>query len=341
MQIVPKAQAAVATPPNAKVNAQPSGVERAIAKFNEGLRTQAQETPVANPNKVSAEEMSAIKAPSKQEDAGQADTVEASVEEAKPEEPKAEEKKSDLSDRYAMLARREKALRAKDLELKAREAALKPKDAPAPAQPAIDPSKYVSKDLIASDPFAVLSEIGISYDKLVELAVNAPKPEEVAQQQAFKKLEAEIKALKDEQEGVKKNFNDAQRKNYEQAVNQIRVETKNLISNDPEFETIKETGSIEDVVDLIKQTFDKDGVLLTVEEAAKEVEDYLVEEAIKISKIRKIQQKLAGNKPAPSQQNTTVTKQQQPTKTLTNSISGSRQLSARDRAILAFKGELK
>lgn len=334
MNIVPKAGPAVLTPPTA--SSTPTAVERAVAKFNAGLQTQSQEHPVANANKVSAEEMSAIKAPSKQEDAGQTDTIEATEEAAKPEV----KEEDTLSSRYALIARREKAIRAKDLELKARESAIKAKEAPAPAAP-LDPTKYISKDRISEDPFSVLSELGISYDKLVELAVNAPKPEEVAQQQAFKKLEAEIKSLKDAQDGAKKNFDEVQKRNYDQAVNQIRVETRSLINNNPDFETIKETGSGEDVVDLIKQTFDKDGILLTVEEAAKEVEEHLIEEAMKISRIKKIQQRLSAAKPAAPKQETTVNKQTQPTKTLTNAIGGSRQLSARERAIAAFKGELK
>lgn len=111
---------------------------------------------------------------------------------------------------------------------------------------------------------------------------------------------------------------------------------------DPYFETIKQTNSVSDVVDLITATYEKDGILLSVEEAAKEVEDYLVDEAMKLTRIGKIKQRLAASTTAKvSQEQTPAPKKQTQMKTLTNAASTTRQLSAKERAILAFRGELK
>jgi hypothetical protein len=130
------------------------------------------------------------------------------------------------------------------------------------------------------------------------------------------------------------------------AIKQISTDAKNLIKSDPvAYEAIAKTGTVKEVVDLITKTFDKDGVLLSVEEAAEEVENYLVEENFKMStSINKIKQRMAA---ANASQNTSgektqaSNKQPQTMKTLTNAASSSRQLTQRERAILAFKNELK
>ena len=92
------------------------------------------------------------------------------------------------------------------------------------------------------------------------------------------------------------------------------------------------------VVRLITQTYDKDGVLMTVEQAADEVENYLVEEnysmASKISKIKKRLQESA------TTEKTGQTQQTQRMNTLTNASASTRKLSSKERAILAFKGQI-
>lgn len=296
---------------------------RAIAKL-----TQA---PVENPTQVSPEELSVVQPPeSRQETINEeAATEVAAVEATKPkEEP--------LSSQYAQLARKEKAIRAKVQELKAKEAAIAAKDAEYAAKDSEYQSKYISRDALAQDPWSILQDLGITYDKLTEQALNTTQQD--PQTKAYlTRLEAEIKALRSEQEGTKKTYQANQDQQYQQALNQIKAETQTLVASDPNFETIRETGSVDDVVELIKQTFDKDGILLTVEEAAQEVENHLVEEALKIARIKKIQQRLS-----PQQaQKQPETVQKQPAKTLTNAMATTKPMTAKQRAILAFEGKLK
>lgn len=272
-----------------------------------------------------------------------------SSEDPSAEKPEAETKAPDepISSQYAVLARKEKAIRQREQQLKARESALKSQEdaskAPStPTKPEFDPSKYVDRDRLTQDPFSVLGELGLSYDQLTELAMNAPKPEQIALNNELKLLRDEIKALKGDSENTRKSFEEQQKQQYDQAVNEIRREVKGLTDSNPEFETIKETGSMEDVVELIQQTYKKDGILMTVEEAAQQVESYLVEEALKIARIKKIQQRLAPKQESiPGTQKPNSQPQQQQLKTLTNSVSTSRQLSARERAILAMQGKSK
>jgi hypothetical protein len=287
--------------------------------------------------------MTAVKAPSTETDNGQSYTSESTAPSSEPTEQSVSSEP--LSSQYAILARKEKALRQREQQLKAREEALKsakpaeelPPQTPKSAE--FDPSKYVDKERLAKDPFTVLNEMGLSYEQLTELALNAPKPEQLALMNEINTLKNELKALKGETENTKKTFEESQQQQYKQAVNQIKAEARSLITHDPQFETIKATDSIDDVVELIEQTFKQDGVLLTVEEAARQVEDYLTEEAVKLARLSKIQQKLAP-KPSAPEQKPTASPEKQPLKTLTNSVSSSRTLSARERAILAMQGKL-
>lgn len=263
----------------------------------------------------------------------------------KPPSPTSEVTKEEpLSTQYAVLARKEKALRAKAQELKAKEESFRVAEAANKAKESVQ-SELSLKDQLAKDPWKVLNELGLTYDKLTELSINQPRPEEMARDSEMSALRNELKALKDAQEKTEKSFQDQQTNSYKQAVNQIRTEVKQLVLSDPTFETIKETNSVEDVVELIEKTYSTEGVLLTVEEASQAIEDYLVEEAIKIAKLRKIQERLKPQAAvAPTAKAETKSQkpleQPQTMKTLTNGTASSRQLTTRERAILAFKGQL-
>lgn len=321
----------------------------AIAAFNQATAKAAppehQATIPVDANHISPEELGSIRAPEK----GQSDTsVEAS--EASTEEVKsspAKEEAPPLSSQYAVLARREKALRAKaqDLEVRAKsqEAAMAAREAAVKAKEAEYQTNYVPKDRLTTDTWNTLTELGITYDQLTQLALNPPAQESPAQKASRQRLEAKIQALEDSQANSQKTFQDSQAAQYQQALKQIRNEATQLIATDPNFETIQTTGSVGDVVELIEKTFKAEGVLLTVEEAAQAVEDYLMEEAMKITKIKKIQQKLqtVASQTAPKQQAPSNPQQKQPMKTLTNAVGSSRPLNAKERAILAFKGQLK
>jgi hypothetical protein len=316
---------------------------RAIARLTE--------QPVPNANQISPEELGAIRAPTPQIDTS---TV---SEETQPAEVAAEPakqapKEDPLSSQYAMLARREKALRAKaqqqEQALKAREQALAEREAQLrsqPAQPTIDTSKYISIDEFKADPLKIMAQTGLSYDQITEQLINQ-QPRDPRTEATISRLEAQIRKLEAAIDDSQKAYTNNQQQAYQSAVKQIELDVTNLVKTDANFETIKATGSIKDVVQLIEETYKKDGILMSVEEAATEVENYLVDEALKLSRINKIQQRLNASASksqttAPAQTPAAQPKQPQPMKTLTNATSSTRTLSARERALLAFKGELK
>ena len=329
MHIVPKAGPTIIQPGQSSVKATEMRA-RAISMI------QGQAEAVKNPTSVSPEEMGAIRAPSKTTETGQPYTSEASTETVK-EAPKTATEEQ-LSSHYANLARKEKAQRSRDAQLKAREEALRAREAALTPKPeTFDSSKHISRDRLTTNPLEVLNELGLTYEQLTDLAMNAPRPEDVQRRQYEDSVKADIQALRDEQARTKKFYEDQQTQSYQQAVAQIKTEAKRLVDGNEEFETIRATNSVDDVVELIERTFKEENILLSVEDASKAVEDYLVEEAMKLTKIKKIQQRFAPAtqavaKQEPGKQATTL-------KTLTNQNTSSRPLTAKERAILAFKGE--
>lgn len=353
----------VSSPAEVKQVAPTDNRAKAVAAFNRTAAPQAntQIHPVQNANQVAPEEMSAIRAPSQQPESTNESTpsdgteVQAVAEEtpAVPEAPKAA-KDPVLEKQFQELARQERILRSRAQkqaqDIKAQQDALKAQEAALNERAKLIEQGYISKDRFKADPLGALTEAGSSYDELVQQALN--------QQPRDPRLDAEIKALRDEIKSLRTSNEEGQRtaqnqqaEQYKAAVKQIQLDAQALVKSDPvAYEAIAKTNSIKDVVDLIEQTYHKDGVLLSVDEAATEVENYLVEQSFKtISRIDKIKKRLSqsGASTAPAKKETQQTqsnqKQSQPTpmKTLTNAASSTRKLSARERALLAFKGELK
>lgn len=337
--------------PHAMITPQTSNNSSSRAKAIEMLtkapaaptQGQAQEHPVANANNVSVEELSAIQStqPTQTPEITDKNTP-SEAEETAPETPKQDPA---LTRQFAQLARQERALRAKaqqqDQAIKAREADLIRRESELQAK-APDLTKYIPRERLKEDALSVLDEAGISYDELTQQIIGR-QPTDPRVTATIGRLEAKIQELEEANKSSQKTYQDQQQASYQAAVKQIKMDAVALVKADPNFETIKATNSVNDVVELITKTYDKDGILLTVEEAAQEVENYLVEEALKLTQVQKIKARLAQNAQTGKTEQKTQPKAQQtqPMKTLTNATSSSRKLSARERAMLAFKGELK
>lgn len=326
---------------NSHATTQTSARERAIAKLT--TTSQAQEHPVQNPSQVAPEDLSAL-------NQGRPNVDETAESQASPSEPAeapaaVEAEKKLLSPQYAQLARREKALQAKaqaqqrafaerESALQAREEAIKAKDAEYQ-------SKYISKDRLSQDTINVLLESGVTYDQITQMMLTQ-QSQDPATKLAIQRLEAQIRAQDEAREADRKAAAQAQDAQYKQALKQIRSDAVQLIRQDNTFEAIRETNSINDVVELIEETFKEDGIILSVEDACREVEDHLVEKLSKYSRLSKIQQRLkSANETSPKQSDETTPQRQQPKPTLTNAAATSKKLSAKERAILAFNNQLR
>lgn len=223
------------------------------------------------------------------------------------------DEKLPLSPQYAQLARQKRALQVKEKELLERESKL-----------TSGPNSSEILTRLKSNPLAVLQEAGVSYDDLTQAILGNQSDPKLAA------LEAEIKALK---EGTDKRFSDNTTQQEQAALSEMRREATLLAKEGPAYELVRETNSIPDVMQLIERTYKETGEILDVSEAMEEVENYLVEEALKLSKASKVQSKLA-----PQQTQQLPPKQM---KTLTSRDTAGQIMDRKARALAAFHGTLK
>ncbi len=350
MKIEPKA-----APVNARdVNIQSqqsaqSARERAIAMLTSSSNQQQQQSQVqteSTPAEVAqAQAIANVSSPE-----GQKPQVESSSQESAPvEQPKTSTQTEEpISSQYAVLARKEKAYRAKvqaqEAAFKAKEAEIAKREAELQAKASTYESDYIPKQRLTEDTIQTLLEAGISYDKITEMALQQQTtPVDPQTRLTIKRLEEKLAKLEAETEGTKKSISQSQEDNYKQAVNQIKQDVKSMVSQGDDFEAIRATNSVDEVVRLIEKTYEEDGILLTNEEAAQQVEEELVERISAYAQLSKIQQKFKtpNTKASPEQPVAqSQDKQPQPAKTLTNNLTGGSKMSARERAVLAFQGKL-
>lgn len=322
---------------------------RAIEAFNK-IGQQEVEKIVQNQNQIAVEELSAIQAPTTDNSTSVEATKGEQVEVSKPDTTKqALQEDPVLKKQFQQLARQERQLRLKvqqqEQAIKAREEALKTREEALIAKDKQYQQGYISKDQLKQDTLKILADSGISYDELTQ-QILTQQPVNPRVESQISRLEAKIAELEAAADSNTKSYAQQQQDSYKAAVKQIGLDVKALVKSDPvTYEAVAKTGSINDVVELIEQTYAKDGVLLSVEDATQEVENYLVDEGVNtLSRIDKIKKKITASgatvSKSSSPQTQVQTKQTQ-MKTLTNATSSSRKLSAKERAILAFKGELK
>lgn len=234
--------------------------------------------------------------------------------------------------KMAALAKREMFIRDQQRKNELKEAELKAKEE------SFSSDNYIPKHKLIESPYQTLIDSGVPYDKVTEQALavmgNADPVKQLVTQ-----LQAEIADLKKNQTEAKTAEEQKTTEAYQQVIKQIGSDVKQAVDANAEFETIKAWNAYGAVVKLIEEDFKKTGVVLSVSQACKEVEDVLLEQSLLISKAPKVQSKLAEAVQAAQPK----TSEAQPVmKSVSNSVSvNSRPLSQRERAIAAFKGQAK
>ena len=177
-----------------------------------------------------------------------------------------------LSAGAAALARKEQKFRQQLQEFQAQQKALEAERAE------IAELKALKAKLAAKDYSGL--EKQIPYDEYTNYLIEKDSGSTPEQQQ-FKKLEAELESVKKAQaQDVEKRF--------EAAVQERRKAVQSLVETSPEFSSIKELKMQDAVVQHILDSWEHDNVDLTPEQAAKEVEEILVEKAKTWSTLSKL-----------------------------------------------------
>ena len=200
--------------------------------------------------------------------------------------------RDDFSRKFAALSRREKEIRAKEVEYDQRIAELEAR---------FQPKKEVEKEpelpfeyRLKQNPLKALEDMGLSYDKLTELALNDGKLTPDMQMRLMREeLENDYKSKYKELEDriIEKEKNDEQRR-YDEIETGFKNEIEAFVSSKPEqFELIQANEAKEVVYEVIEEHYNETGKILDIEEAANAVESYLEEEAEKLLKLGKLRSK--------------------------------------------------
>lgn len=179
---------------------------------------------------------------------------------ATPEEPVAKAEESlTLAPAAAALARKEQKFRQQEQDLKVRELALD-KERAEIADLKATKAKLANKDYSGIENL-------VKYDEYTNYLIEKEQGTDPSQE-AIKKLEAEVREVKEAQKS------DVD-KRYEAAVNERRKVVADLVAKDESYPSIKKLKYEEHVVQHILDTWENDNVDLSPEQAAKEVEEIL------------------------------------------------------------------
>ncbi len=175
----------------------------------------------------------------------------------------------------------------------------------------------------------MLREAGVTYEQLTK-AILENEDGDSAQM-----VEAKLKALED---SFDKKLTDRDQQTVQQYLARETKAAEKLIAEGDEFEVVRELGAIDQVPALIKAVYEAEGIAMTAREALEELEavgiEKVEEDAARLARIKKVQEKLAASAP-----------QAQPPRpgmrTLTNRDTAQVPMSRKQRALAAFRGELK
>jgi hypothetical protein len=169
-----------------------------------------------------------------------------------------------LSPQLSALARKEQAYRQREQALKEREKALEAKLAEA--------DKYSQlREKAAAKDFSAFEELGLDYETYTKNLLDRQQSEDPTSKR-IAELEEQIKAFTKAQE-------ENASKEYEETVAEYRREITKLLDTSDEFPKTKKANKGDAVLKLIVDSWDEDGVQMTVEEAARDVEKFLNDEA--------------------------------------------------------------
>ena len=167
-----------------------------------------------------------------------------------------------ISGQASAILRKEQAVRQREEALKQRERDLADKLALA------EQHTQLTEKLKAKD-YSEAEKLGMSYEDYTSYKLNSsnePDP-----------LQEKIKALEDKVASFEQREEQNSAVQYEETIAEYKKEIGRLVADRPEFSSIKELKKEDAVLQLILDTFEEDGEELSIDEAARFVEEKLVE----------------------------------------------------------------
>jgi hypothetical protein len=216
-----------------------------------------------------------------------------------------QEPKNDFDAKFAALSRREKQLREKESQMQQQyEAKLAEIEAKLESlsAPKVEEVQEVEKEpelpleyRLKKDPLGTLSELGLSYDQLTNLALNDGKltPEmqmELMKQELESKYNSKFESLQNELLERDKRLEEEK---YNETVTNFKNELTSFVNSNDNYELIRANDAVDVVYDVIEEHYKETGNIMSKQEAADQVESYLEAEVEKLLKLNKLKSRFA------------------------------------------------
>lgn len=198
------------------------------------------------------------------------------------EEVKFEEDKKQWDSRFANLSRKEKAILQREQSIKDMSAKI---EAYEKAQAGIK-----------ENPMAVLEQMGMSFDELVNHQLNiGQEPKELSADDKYRSLEEKIQKMDEDRISREKNV---EKENADRQVSSFKADIVDFIEEKgEELSTIHTLGEHDLVFNVIEEHYNNTGEIMEVEEAAKGVEAKLQEMVLDVAKLPKYKKLLGLGSP--------------------------------------------
>ncbi len=237
-------------------------------------------------------------------------------------------------DRFDVFVRKEKQLLRQKRDIEARASAME-------AKYKDYDTTHIPRQRLIDDPLAVLSDLGIDYNKLSEQVLNNPN----ATDPTILALKKQIAAL--EAKTGQTQQPTANNESYDKAIEHIRNQVKSIVDNSTDFEVIRDSGAYERAVEIIEDHYNESGMVMDYKEACVKAEQELFDESVAyFSKIKKLQSHFAPKTPEPVKAKVDAGPQVTP-RTLSNNLStgatqsGNRSEADRVKAAIALAQSLR
>jgi len=195
-----------------------------------------------------------------------------------------EKKENDLfSSKFAALSRKEKELRRKEAEL---EEKLRLKEAELEDKLSGFQGTEAFQSQLKENPLKVLSDLGVTYDDLTQMALNEGSPTtEMLLKRQEEQFKQQLEDLRNEYLNDKKS---AEEEKYNQVIDNFVNEITNFVNTNETYELIRAQDAVGLVYDVIEEYHEESGRILDVKEAADAVEQYLENQARELLSIKKL-----------------------------------------------------
>lgn len=224
-----------------------------------------------------------------------------------------------LSPQLTALARKEQAFRKQEQAFKTQQTEFKAKQEAFEKSQSEFATLSKAKERLAANDYSVLDELGVSYEQYTNYLLNKGESE-TPENKAIAELRNELSGIKTQQEEQETKRKESIDKQYAETIKQYEKGIADLIAKDPDLTSIKERNAEAHVLQHILDTFNEDGETLTIEQAAKEIEEAIVADAEEALKLSKLKAKL---QPPAEEKKQVLQPPKQVLKTLTNQVASS------------------